>query len=271
MKSPFQPLRAAALLAALLPALLLAAPPAAAPAADAPAPPLTAESLMEAVRASMPGVPLDMQASIRALDPNGKPLSTTRARVRWTPRDSGRIVDYALLDDAGNTNELMSVVLSSAGSSFSYSSGDPLAPAPLPDLFAPVAASDISWTELSFAFFFWPNPRIVGRERVANRWDCCIVDVPRPPDFPAPWSHVRLWVAPAYSAIVRGEIWQEGFPVKRFVVQSIRRLRKVYMIGDLEVTDLADSSRSLLKISRMEMFADLTPEELEELNAPVVW
>ena len=65
---------------------------------------------------------------------------------------------------------------------------------------------------------------------------------------------------------------KDGRAIKRFDVDSIRRLRKVYMIGDMTVRDLDRGTRSLLKVGKMSMFApDLTPEELEELNAPVVW
>lgn len=231
-----------------------------------------AMQLMEQVRLSMPHVPLDMEAQIRVLNPNGKPTSTLKAHVVWTPRKTGRDVQYDLLGADGEVAERMEVSLSDLGSAFSYQAGEPLAPAPLPDLFAPVGGSDINWMELSFSFFFWPGPRIVGEERVAGRWDCKIVEIPCPADLGGGWSHIRLWVVPAYSAVIRGEAWKDGRAIKRFDVDSIRRLRKVYMIGDMTVRDLDRGTRSLLKIGKMSMFApDLTPEELEELNSPVVW
>lgn len=232
-----------------------------------------AQALMEHVRGAMPEVPLDMEAQIRVLDPNGKPVSKLQAHVVWTPRrEGGRNVQYDLLGPDGEPAERMEVSLSDLGSAFSYQAGAPLQTAPLPDLFAPVGGSDINWMELSFSFFFWPGPRIVGEERVAGRWDCKIVEIPCPADLGGGWSHIRLWVVPAYSAVIRGEAWKDGRAIKRFDVDSIRRLRKVYMIGDMTVRDLDRGSRSLLKVGKMKMFApDLTPEELEELNSPVVW
>lgn len=241
-------------------------------AAVAAAPDSEALALMEQVRLSMPHVPLDMEAQIRVLDPNGKPVSKLQAHVVWTPRKTGRDVQYDLLGPDGEPAERMEVSLSDLGSAFSYQAGAPLQAAPLPDLFAPVGGSDINWMELSFSFFFWPGPRIVGEERVAGRWDCKIVEIPCPADLGGGWSHIRLWVVPAYSAVIRGEAWKDGRAIKRFDVDSIRRLRKVYMIGDMTVRDLDRGSRSLLKVGKMKMFApDLTPEELEELNSPVVW
>lgn len=248
-------------------ALLLAVTSARAASPDA-----EALALMEQVRLSMPHVPLDMEAQIRVLDPNGKPVSKLQAHVVWTPHKTGRDVQYDLLGPDGEPAERMEVSLSDLGSSFSYQAGAPLQAAPLPDLFAPVGGSDIDWLELSFSFFFWPGPRIVGEEKVSGRWDCKIVEIPCPAELGGGWSHIRLWVVPAYSAVIRGEAWKDGRAIKRFDVDSIRRLRKVYMIGDMTVRDLDRGSRSLLKVGKMKMFApDLTPEELEELNSPVVW
>ena len=72
--------------------------------------------------------------------------------------------------------------------------------------------------------------------------------------------------------MVRGEAWRGGQAVKRFDVQSVKKLRQIYMIGDMEVRDLLSGQRARLKVGRMKMVSpDYTPEELEELNAPIEW
>jgi hypothetical protein len=44
------------------------------------------------------------------------------------------------------------------------------------------------------------------------------------------------------------------------------------MIGDMEVRDLVSGRRAKLKVGRMQMVSpEYTPEELEELNAPIEW
>ncbi len=155
---------------------------------------------------------------------------------------------------------------------FSFAQGDPPQAAPLPDLFGPVEGTEISWMELSFSFFWWPEPRIVGTEKVANRWECQIIEIDCPAEFGDGWSHIRLWVAPAYSAVVRGEAWRDGRAVKRFDVRSVKKLRHIYMIGDMEVRNLETGARARLKVGRMKMLSpDYTPEEMEQFNAPVEW
>ena len=44
------------------------------------------------------------------------------------------------------------------------------------------------------------------------------------------------------------------------------------MIGDMEIRDFENGTRSRLKVGRLEMISpDYTPEQLQELYAPVVW
>ena len=231
-----------------------------------------ARFLMEQVRGSLPEVPLELEASIRRLDRAGRPLNTVKAEARLEPTVGGRVARYRVLDAFGSIQEEMAITLGAEGAAFSFATGEPPEPAPTPDLFASIAGTGLSWMELSFSFFWWENPRVVGAEKVANRWDCEIIALDCPPEFAGGWSSVRLWVAPAYGAVVRGEAWREGRAVKRFEVLSVRKLRQIYMIGDLEVRDLETGVRSRLKVGRMEMvMPDYTPEELQELHAPVVW
>ena len=93
-----------------------------------------AEDLMRRVRESMPGVPLEMEAAIRVIDRAGRPLRTVRALAHLAPREGGRIARYTLLDGFGGTSQEMTVELGEE-TSFSFATGDPLQPAPLPDLF----------------------------------------------------------------------------------------------------------------------------------------
>ena len=231
-----------------------------------------AEEQMARVRMSMPGVPLELEASIQVVNANGKPLKVIQAAAELTPKDDGRTARYTLFDAFGDRSEEMTVVLGGGHAEFTFAQGDPPQSAPLPDLFGPIEGSEISWMELSFSYFWWPEPKIVGKEKVANRWDCLVIEIPCPAEYGEGWSHIRLWVAPAYNAVVRGEAWRGGKAVKRFEVKSVKKLRQIYMIGDMEVKNLETGARARLKVGKMKMVSpDYTPEELEEFNAPVKW
>jgi hypothetical protein len=236
-----------------------------------------ARELMGRVRESMPDVPLEMAAVLRVVDRAGRPQQMLRAEALLTPREGGRTARYTILDAFGTPAQQMTVELGGSEAEFSFAQGNPLAPAPTPDLFAPIKGGEMSWMELSFSFFWWPDPRVVGTERVANRWDCQIVEIECPPELRGGaedegWTAVRLWVAPAYGAVVKGEALREGKAVKRFEVKSVKKLRKVYMIGDMEVRNLDTGRRARLKVESMRMLSpEYTDEEMDEFNAPVEW
>ena len=241
-------------------------------ASAAPAGDPAAEALMERVQASMPDVPLELEAAIRVVDAYGKNLKSVGAEALLTPTANGRTARYRLRDAFGGLQAEMTVALAHGQADFAYATGDPPQAAPLPDLFGPIEGSEISWMDLSFSYFWWPEPRIVGTEKVANRWECQVIEIACPPAYGPGWSHVRLWVAPAYNAVVRGEAWRDGQPAKRFEVKSVKKLRRIYMIGDMEVKNLATGARARLKVGKMKMRSpDYSPEELEEFNAPIAW
>jgi hypothetical protein len=233
---------------------------------------VAAEALMERVQQSLPEVPLELEAGLRVLDAAGRPLKTVHAAALLTPEAGGRTTRYTLFDAFGSVLEQMTVTLGSGRAEFSFAKGDPPQAAPLPDLFGPVEGTEISWMELSFSFFWWPAPRIVGTEKIANRWECRIIEIDCPPEYGEGWSHIRLWVAPAYNAVVRGEAWRDGKAIKRFEVKSVKKLRQIYMIGDMEVRNLETGARARLKVGRMKMLSpDYSPEEMDEFNAPMEW
>jgi len=260
--------------------LVLAVLPAAAPAQLPPGPTVeslrdleetrpsaaTAAALLEGVRQSIPDVPLAMKAEIRVLDRYGKPLDTIRADALMNPRGAaGRHeIRYTLHDP----EEAADIVMAPPAPVMTTPDG-----APLPAPFAPIRGSEICWMELSFAFFWWGSPRLVGSETIPNRGLCHILEIPVPNPAPGtPWDRVRLWVHPGYRAVLRGEVWSGSTPLKRFDVLSVRRLRKIYMIGEMEVRNLQTDARSVLKITDLRLQSpEYTEEEKALFNAPLAW
>jgi len=243
--------------------------------------PQAAALLMARVRAGVPTQPLSMEASIRALSPAGKTVARLDASVRYRPDTvdpSSRTATYVLLDGAREATAKMDILLPSAPSvapSFAYE--EPLGtPTAMPDLYAPVGGTDLCWMELSFSFLFWASPRIVDVEVVRERWTCQVVELDAPAalatDAPGAWNRLRLWVAPAYGAVVQGVAYRDDKPLKRFEVESVTHVRRTYMVSDMLVRNLETGTRSRLKISGLELMApEYTPEQLEQMEAPVVW
>lgn len=230
-----------------------------------------AGALMERLRAGVPGVPLTMDAEVQVLDRYGKRTGRWVAAAALKPeRDgSGKRLVYIIGAGQGVEAGEMDVWLPEGGGAAGYAWKGADGGIDMPDLQAPLGGADVSWTELGFSFFWWENPRIVGVERLKHRWNCQIVEL----DEPGGGGGVlRLWVAPAWGAVVQGELRRDGEAVKRFEVESVTKVRKVYMLSEMTVRNLKTGGRSRLKISNLAMAApDYTPEEWERFTEPVRW
>ncbi len=236
-----------------------------------------ARELMAAVQGSVPNVPLSMDADILSLSPAGKPTGRIRAKALWMPGKSGRKAVYEVLGEDGEAEERMTVGLPMAAggeATFRHEWGRPPMETETPDLFAPIGDSDICWMELSFSFFWWANPRITGVEKVKGRWWCQVVelDCPEGVSREGGWDTLRLWVAPAYGAAMKGEALRGGTPVKSFEVESVTKVRKVYMISEMMVRNRESGGRSRLKLSHLELEApEYSEEERALFEGPVRW
>lgn len=236
-----------------------------------------ARELMAMVQGSVPNVPMSMDADILSLSPAGKPTGRIRAKALWMPGKTGRKAVYEVLGDDGEPEERMTVGLPMAAggeATFRHEWGRPPVETETPDLFAPIGESDICWMELSFSFFWWANPRITGVEKVKGRWWCQVVELDCPAGVAREggWDTLRLWVAPAYGAAVKGEALRDGAAVKGFEVESVTKVRKVYMISEMTVRNRESGGRSRLKLSHLELESpEYTEEERALFEGPVKW
>jgi hypothetical protein len=79
-------------------------------------------------------------------------------------------------------------------------------------------------------------------------------------------------VAPSWGAVVQGELRRGGVVAKRFEVESVTKVRKVYMLSEMTVRNAATGGRSRLRISNLAMRApEYSEEEWEAFEAPVRW
>lgn len=231
-----------------------------------------AEALIGRVRAGVPGVPLTMDAEVTVLDRYGKKTGRWTAAAALRPERDGsgkRLIYIVGGGQEGVPDGEMEVWLPEGGGSARYSWKGADGSTEVPDLNAPLGGADVSWTELGFSFFWWENPRIVGVEKVKRRWSCQVLEL----DEPGGGGGVlKLWVAPSWGAVVQGELWREGKAVKRFEVESVTKVRKVYMLSEMTIRNAATGGRSRLRISNLSMAApEYSEEEWGAFEEPVRW
>ncbi|MBR6020993.1 MAG: hypothetical protein IK066_01085 [Kiritimatiellae bacterium] len=207
-----------------------------------------AEALMARVREGVPRVPLEMHAEVQVLNKYGKRVGTWEAEASLKPdrERGGRKLRY-------ETGEGAVYEWQGEGEG--------------PGLGESVGRADFTWEELGFGFFWWTNPRITGVEKLRHRWNCQVVELDGPKG-----ETLRLWVAPSWGAVVQGELARGGTVEKRFEVESVTKVRKVYMLSEMTVRNAATGGRSRLKLGNLRMVApDYTEEEWKAFEEPVRW
>jgi hypothetical protein len=159
---------------------------------------------------------------------------------------------YTLRDNFGRSLSHLSITWpTDQPAEFRFLTGEPLAAAPPPVLSNPIEGTDISWTDLSLSFLWWPGGRTVGAESVRGR-SCWIVDVVAPPDQ-APCAMVRLWIDPQIHIMLKAESYDASATLlRRLQVKSFKKINDRWVIKDIEIEGLPSRHKTYLRIRDVE-------------------
>jgi hypothetical protein len=123
--------------------------------------------------------------------------------------------------------------------------------------------SQFTFYDLGTPFLQWPNPKMVGDERMRGR-DCFLIDVRATNQ---PYAHVKMWIDKEYTALLRADAFNENdSPVKRLAVTSFMRIGDVWIPRAIECASvppgqtLPAEERSRLEIFEGNYDAQLPPD-----------
>lgn len=87
----------------------------------------------------------------------------------------------------------------------------------------PVAGSNLTFEDLAFRFFYWPNAQLLGDERVKT-FDCWKIRLDNPtPD--GAYRTVYVWVHKEHGAFMKVEGFdRDGRKLKQFTVEDVMKL-----------------------------------------------
>ncbi|MEP4079483.1 outer membrane lipoprotein-sorting protein [Haloferula sp.] len=103
----------------------------------------------------------------------------------------------------------------------------------------PVAGTDLSFEDLSLRFFYWPNPKMEGSEKVKGE-DCWKIRLNNPSRTGA-YSAVYVWIHKKFGAFmkIRGHD-RSGDLRKEFLVDDIMRLPDgTYTLRKMKVASMS--------------------------------
>ncbi len=117
-------------------------------------------------------------------------------------------------------------------------------------LVSPIAGTDLTYEDLALRFFYWPNPKLEGREDVAGQ-PCHKIRIDKPRGASGRYEVVYVWVHVKFGAFmkIRGHDKNGGL-VKEFQVQDIMQVDKdVWTLRKMQVATHDPSNGRRLSIT----------------------
>jgi len=212
------------------------------------------DALMASVRAQLPRDPLTLSGELIVRRRRGVVVRKHAFEIDLEWGRNPPRATYTLRDLFGTDLEALTVEREPGGGMrLSYARGDPLQPAPIPDLFAPIRKTDLSWTDLTLSFLWWKGGSVLGMEKILN-FPCYVVRVPAPSGSKGAYTHVRLWIHRKMHVLLRAEGYAGERLVRRLWVKSVKKVKGAdkdddrWMVKDMEIQSYPARQRTKLRI-----------------------
>jgi hypothetical protein len=209
---------------------------------------------MAAVRMQLPREPIVLSGELIVRKRRGVVVSKCAFTIELEWGSQPPRAQYTLHSLLGTDLEQLTVIRRPGGDAqLAYATGDPLAPAPIPDLLSPIQKTDLTWTDLTLSFLWWKGGTVRGMEKIRS-FNCYVVDVPAPGDKPGPYTHARLWIDRKALVLLQAEGWHDKQLVRRLWVKSVKQIKNAagtdrrWMIKDMEIQSFPSHQRTKLRV-----------------------
>ena len=87
-----------------------------------------------------------------------------------------------------------------------------------------IAGTDMTYEDLALRFFYWPNPKLEGTEKVGSQ-ECYRLRLNKPKGAPGRYEGIYVWIHKKYGAFmrIRGHD-KNGTLVKEFQVEDVMKV-----------------------------------------------
>ena len=115
---------------------------------------------------------------------------------------------------------------------------------------APIAGTDLTYEDLAMRFFYWPNPKLEGRENVGGQ-ECYKIRIDKPRGVSGNYESIYVWVHTKAGAFmrIRGHDKNGGL-LKEFQVEDIMQIAKdTWTLRKMQVSSHDPSNDRRLSIT----------------------
>lgn len=222
-----------------------------------------AESVLARARDQLPREPLILKGHVLCGRRRGLLEKTYLVEAELRFGADPATARYTLRDVFGATVSRLSVRRDADGAAtLRYEAGDPLQPAPMPDLRDPIRPTQLTWSDLTLACLWWRDGRTLGRGSHRSR-DCWMLEFDLPPDAapaappaaseaPGPAVSARVWLDEKMRLFLQMEERDaRGQAIRRVAVKNFKKMAGAWMIKDIEVLRLPSRERTVIRIDEV--------------------
>ena len=212
---------------------------------------------MEQVLSRFPKETLAIEGRLRTRKRKGVDRQDLQVKMRLNLGGEPQSATYDVLSDKGAFLEGLGLVRRDRTNvTHSYRNAD--GSEEVPSLIAPIQATNVSWSDLTLSFLWWPGGVITGHDRVKGE-DCIIVRLPSPSPDASRYEYVKVWIAGKYNVMLKAQGYAAGNALLREMeVKSFRKINDRWMIKDLDIRSMGSYHQTTLRIH------DISVEEAQE-------
>ena len=103
-------------------------------------------------------------------------------------------------------------------------------------LIEPIAGTDLTYEDLALRFFYWPKPKLEGREKVGGQ-ECYRLLLDKPKNAVGRYQRVYVWIHTKFGAFMRIRGYDDnGGLLKEFQVEDVMQVsEQVWVLKKMQV------------------------------------
>lgn len=103
-------------------------------------------------------------------------------------------------------------------------------------LIEPIAGTDLTYEDLALRFFYWPKPKLEGRENVGGQ-ECYRLLVDKPKNAVGRYQRAHVWIHTKFGAFMRIRGYDDnGGLLKEFQVEDVMQVsEQVWVLKKMQV------------------------------------
>jgi len=210
----------------------------------------SADRLLDDVIAQFPTNPITVSGKLIVRRRRGIPVAAYKFDLNADWGSTPPTATYRINNSFGQSIEQLKIT-HGAKTKIEYYAGDPLKPAELKNLSAPIQKTDLSWMDLTLAFLWWRGGKITGEDSIKTV-NCYVIEMNAPTTSKDSYASVKLWISKKTHMMMQADGYNAKHKiVRRLWIKSGQKIDGQWVIKDMEIQKYPKAQMTKLRVISM--------------------